>query len=173
MPQSKIRHDVVQLVNSETYIEREPKESSNDRNDRAIRKAVTWYQHHLNKSCKESSRERIKIILLTDDLANREKAKFEGLTAFSAQEYVRSLKETPYLQDKLCLKEYGNEQSTPIYPPHLTLAQIHEGIKNSKLYQGSFVASRENFLEGSVNVECFEKFVSKQEIDFVYDSLLN
>lgn len=146
---------------SETYIEREPKESSNDRNDRAIRKAVTWYENHLAKSTKETSRERIKVVLLTDDLANREKAKFEGLTAFSAQEYVRSLKDAAaHLQDKLCLKEYGNANSTPIYPPHLTLAQIHEGIKSSKLYQGSFVASRENFLEGSVNVECFEKFVS-------------
>lgn len=114
----------------------------------------------MNKSSKETSSEKIKVILLSDDVANREKAKYEGLTALSAAEYVRSLKDSTHLQDKLCIKEYGNENDKPIYPPHLTLAQIHDGIKNSKLYQGNFIASRENFLEGSVNVECFEKPVS-------------
>jgi exosome complex exonuclease DIS3/RRP44 len=99
--------------------------------------------------------------LLTDDAENRKKADSEGIVAYSVRDYVKSMTETPFLQDKLCLKEYGAEQSSkPLYPPHLTLVQIHDGIKNGKLYQGSFMASRENFLEGSVNVECFEKFVS-------------
>jgi exosome complex exonuclease DIS3/RRP44 len=78
-------------------------------------------------------------------------------------EYVKSLTETPFLQDKLCIKEYASENnSKPVFPPHLTLQQMHEGLKNGKLYQGAFLASRENFLEGSVNVECFEKFVLVQ-----------
>lgn len=102
----------------------------------------------------------MKIVLLTDDAGNRNKATDEGITTFSVRDYVKSLTETPHLQDKLSLKEYGSENNAPLYPPHLTLVQIHDGIKNGKLYQGSFVASRENFLEGSVNVECFEKFVS-------------
>lgn len=145
---------------SDTYIERLPKESSNDRNDRAIRKAATWYENHLKKSQKERNSKKVKIVLLTDDAANRNKAASEGITAFSVRDYVKSMTDSPHLQDKLSLKEYGSENSTPLYPPHLTLVQIHDGIKNGKLYQGSFVASRENFLEGSVNVECFEKFVS-------------
>lgn len=102
----------------------------------------------------------MKIVLLTDDADNRKKAINEGIVAFSVAEYVKSFTEAPHLQDKLSLKEYGSENNTPLYPPHLTLVQIHDGIKNSKLYQGSFLASRENFLEGSVNVEGFEKFVS-------------
>jgi exosome complex exonuclease DIS3/RRP44 len=147
---------------SDTYIERLPKESSNDRNDRAIRKAATWYANHLKKSQKERNSKKVKIVLLTDDADNRKKAGDEGIVAFSVRDYVKSLTETPHLQDKLSLKEYGSENNAPLYPPHLTLVQIHDGIKNGKLYQGSFVASRENFLEGSVNVECFEKFVSKR-----------
>lgn len=102
------------------------------------------------------------MLLLTDDADNRMKAEADGIITCSVRDYIKSLTETPYLQDKLCLKEYGSEHnSNPLCPPHLTLVQIHDGIKNGKLYQGSFSASRENFLEGSVNSECFEKAVSK------------
>jgi hypothetical protein len=116
----------------------------------------------------------VKIVLLTDDAENRRKAKDEGIFACSIGDYVRSLTDAPHLQDKLSLKEYGSENNTPLYPPHLTLVQIHDGIKNGKLYQGSYVASRENFLEGSVNVEGFEKFVSEISsifVRFLIDSL--
>lgn len=161
---SLLKQDYTNLYHfRDTYIERLPKESSNDRNDRAIRKATTWYENHLNKSHKERAGQKIRVVLLTDDADNRKKAEIEGIVAYSVRDYIKSLTETPHLQDKLCLKEYGSEQSSkPLFPPHLTLVQIHDGIKNGKLYQGSFAASRENFLEGSVNVECFEKAVSIQ-----------
>lgn len=144
----------------DTYIEREPKESSNDRNDRAIRKAALWYENHLEKSQKEHLKTRIRVILLTDDAANRQKASDDGILTSSIGDYVKSLTETPYLQDKLCIKDFSSEaDSRPIFPPHLTVVQIHEGIKNGRFYQGSFMASRENFLEGNVNVENFEKSI--------------
>lgn len=74
------------------------------------------------------------------------------------KEYVVSLLATPYLQDKLSCKDYGTESNkTPLFPPHLTLVQIHDGIKNGTFLQGSYLASRENFLEGSIFVEKFEK----------------
>lgn len=140
-----------------------PKESSNDRNDRAIRMAATWYNKHLKKSQKDSSAEDIHVILLTDDADNRKKAKAEGIITYSVRDYVKSLTDTPFLQDKLSSKEYGAENITnPLYPPHLTLVQIHEGIRNGKFHQGSFMASRENFLEGSVQVESFDKAVLLQ-----------
>ncbi len=154
----------------DVYVEREPKESSNDRNDRAIRKCVSWYQNHLNKSHKDhdSDRPKIRIVLLTDDSGNRNKALSEGTTAFSVGDYIKSLTETPYLQDKLCIKDFSSEaDGRPLFPPHLTVIQIHDGIKNGKLLQGSFSASRENFLEGSVNVESFEKPVSAIEEFFL------
>lgn len=73
---------------------------------------------------------------------------------------MKSLTDHPTLQDKLSHKNFETESSKiAIYPPHLTPSQIHQGIKDGKLHQGSFVASRENYLEGSVNVEGYEKFV--------------
>lgn len=78
------------------------------------------------------------------------------------QDYVGSLENAGFLIDKLCRKEYilDGDGRNPLFPSHLTPAQIHEGIKSGKLLQGSFLASRENFLEGSVNCESLEKFVS-------------
>lgn len=88
------------------------------------------------------------------------KASNEGILTSSVGDYVKSLSQTPHLQDKLCIKDFTSEaNSKPIFPPHLTVIQIHDGIKNGRFYQGSFMASRENFLEGSVNVECFEKAI--------------
>lgn len=120
-----------------------------------------WYENHLKKTQNKRKSIKVRVLLLTDDADNRKKADEDGIIAFSVRDYVKSLIETPHLQDKLSLKEYVVENNAPLYPPHLTLVQIHDGIKNGKLSQGSFVASRENFLEGSVNVEGFEKFVSK------------
>lgn len=115
----------------------------------------------MNKSLNEKSKKKIKVILISDDVDNRNKAIAEGILTFSIGEYIKSLQDATHLQDKLCIKDYSTESDAhTLFPPHLTVVQIHEGIKNGKLYQGSFVASRENFLEGSVNVESFEKPVS-------------
>ena len=53
-------------------------ESINDRNDRAIRKAALWYQDHRN----------IKSVLLSDDVANREKSIAKGILAFSCNYFI-------------------------------------------------------------------------------------
>jgi len=42
---------------------------------------------------------------------------------------------------------------------HLTPAEIHDGIKNGRFLRGSFLASRENFLEEFVNIDKFEESV--------------
>lgn len=47
----------------------------NDRNDRAIRTAAFWYKTHL--------KDQITIVLLTDDQSNRERAREEGIEAYS------------------------------------------------------------------------------------------
>ncbi|KAJ6635843.1 Exosome complex exonuclease RRP44 [Pseudolycoriella hygida] len=145
----------------DTYVARQPGESANDRNDRAIRVATKWYDNHL----KETKR-RVRAVLLTDDADNKRKALEEGILVCSAAEYVKSLTEHPTLQDKLSHKNYETESNkVAIYPPHLTPTQIHQGIKDGVLHQGAFAASRENYLEGSVNVEGYEKFVLVQGRD--------
>ena len=63
-----------------TYIDREPNESCNDRNDRAIRVATAWYEEHLKHLD-------VDIVLLTNDNDNRDKAIKAGLKSY--QVYYR------------------------------------------------------------------------------------
>lgn len=59
--------------------------------------------------------------------------------------------------DKLSKKDFSDVvDAQDFYPPHLTLKDIHVGIKTGKLSQGSFRASRDNFLEGSINLENYD-----------------
>lgn len=79
------------------------------------------------------------------------------------EDYVKSLENGTLLLDKLCKRSYGTdgaaEPQDALFPCHLTPIQIHDGIKAGKLLQGTFYASRENFLEGSVNSESMDKSV--------------
>lgn len=79
-------------------------------------------------------------------------------------DYVRSLKDCLALEDRLSKHSYqldgvGRE---PLFPSHLTPAETHAGIKAGRLLQGSFQASRENFLEGKVNLEGQDKMVRRR-----------
>ncbi|KAM7290642.1 exosome complex exonuclease RRP44 [Ixodes scapularis] len=133
----------------ETYVEREPGESANDRNDRAIRVSVDWYMNHLNS--------RVDVVLLTNDEENRRKAEAEGIKACTFSEYVRSLRDHPGLLDKLAkleldgaAGEVGDKRKGFLFPEHLPQSALHLGIKSGKYEQGKFQASRENYLEGNV-----------------------
>lgn len=156
------------LIFRDTYVERQPGESANDRNDRAIRVATAWYENHLNKNAEKERK--IRMVLLTDDRGNLEKANAEGILCSTVGDYVRGLNKFPTLQDKLALKGFcGQDNKAAIFPPHLTVTEIHDRIKCGQLLQGSFAASRENYLEGFVNVEGMEKSVStRTAIDFYY-----
>ncbi|XP_071873315.1 exosome complex exonuclease RRP44-like protein Dis3 [Bombus fervidus] len=139
----------------DTYVERNPGESTNDRNDRAIRVATKWYNAHLNLDGNT-----IKTVLLTDDTCNRELAEKERIPVISMEDYILSLENSGFLADKLCKKSYGTVFEGPeIFPCHLTPFELHEGIKNGKFLQGTFQASRENFLEGFTNVDGVEKSI--------------
>uniref|UniRef100_A0A3Q2Q0V1 DIS3 homolog, exosome endoribonuclease and 3'-5' exoribonuclease n=1 Tax=Fundulus heteroclitus TaxID=8078 RepID=A0A3Q2Q0V1_FUNHE len=65
----------------ETFIEREPGESANDRNDRAIRVAVKWYSQHLKTP--GSDPDGLKVVLLTNDQGNKQKAEENGLLVYA------------------------------------------------------------------------------------------
>lgn len=120
---------------------------------------TAWYESHLKKSFENDTK--LRVILLTDDKQNLEKARAEGILCSTVGEYVRGLEKYPTLQDKLSLKGFSSQdKKEAIFPPHLTVTEIHDGIKSGKLVQGSFAASRENYLEGFVNVEGMEKSVS-------------
>ncbi len=71
------------LLFRDTYVERKAGESVNDRNDRAIRVATAWYASHLAPSQPKGKNRHISIVLLTDDAANRQKSKDQGLISCS------------------------------------------------------------------------------------------
>lgn len=76
------------IFDRDTYVERKPGESANDRNDRAIRKACSWYQTHLEESQKGTDKKKqIKVVLLTQDFKNREQACNEGIPTYKGKQH--------------------------------------------------------------------------------------
>lgn len=74
---------------------------------------------------------------------------------------MKNLKDGQLLEDKLAKRDYHEVvDSKDLFPNHLPYSEIHGKIQEKKLYQGVFRASRENFLEGFVNVESFDDPVS-------------
>ena len=149
----------------ETFLERERSESANDRNDKSIRTAVKWYNQHLAQGLKTTNIP--KVILLTNDRENREKAKVLNLSAHTVYEYAKSLVSHPLLVDRLAkFGEEGDGELTAtkkfLYPEHLPLSVIQSGLKSGKFLQGVFQSSRENYLEGFVNVQSMERWVLVQ-----------
>jgi exosome complex exonuclease DIS3/RRP44 len=139
----------------DTYICREHEESINDRNDRAVRRAAKWYSEHLpRKKCPA-------IVVLTDDRANLQKAKAEGITATSLADYVSGLENADRLLDMISEARQGQEaRSQPgelIYPEYYSTSRIMTGVRAGILHQGIFHVSPYNYLEGTVQVSAFEK----------------
>lgn len=66
-------------------MEREPGEKQNDRNDRAIRKAASWYETHLKINGVVGKTPRV--ILLTDDENSRTIAQKEGIVCSTGMKY--------------------------------------------------------------------------------------
>ncbi|XP_049870396.1 exosome complex exonuclease RRP44 [Pectinophora gossypiella] len=140
----------------DTYVERNPGEKVNDRNDRAIRRAASWYASHL--SANKPTSQCVQIVLLTDDENNRKQAIEEGIVSCTVKDYIENVNGFPGLVDKLSKNVIPESVSKDaLYPAHLTPNQIHAGIRGGQLYQGTFHASRDNFLEATAVVNGFEK----------------
>ncbi|XP_059056639.1 exosome complex exonuclease RRP44 [Achroia grisella] len=145
----------------DTYVERKPGEKQNDRNDRAILKAASWYEEHLSNNSVNGQNP--KIVLITDDEKNRNIAQEEGIICCSVKDYIENVTGFVGLVDKLSKNIMPESYSKDaLYPAHLTPAEIHSGIRNGKFHQGTFHASRDNFLEGSASVNGYEKSILLQ-----------
>ncbi|XP_077469568.1 exosome complex exonuclease RRP44 [Stigmatopora argus] len=134
----------------ETFIEREPGESANDRNDRAIRVAAKWYSEHL------ANPDNPKVVLLTNDIGNKQKSEESGLLVYKFEEYIKGLIANPELVDRLALSNDDKNDvssSKVLFPEHLPLSRIQAGIKSGAFLQGSFKASRDNYLEAKVFIQ--------------------
>lgn len=140
----------------------------NDYNDRCIRKSCHWYMSHIPQET---------FVLLTDDVGNRKIAIEEKIECFSStyrshftgktnlfglvKDYVDNLSDALQLRDKLAKADFhADDNFQDLFPPHFTPVEINQGIKSKEVLQGSYLASRDNFLEGFVNVEGYENPVS-------------
>ncbi|XP_066249115.1 exosome complex exonuclease RRP44 [Euwallacea similis] len=132
----------------DTYIPEEQGELINDHNDKCIRKAATWYISHLPKK---------HFVLITDDARNRELALAENIPACTITQYVKNLENNALLADKLSRNDsFSEAEEKDIFPPHLSTSELLKGVKEGILHQGIFRASKDNFLEGFVNVDSFK-----------------
>ena len=147
----------------ETHVIREQGESINDRNDRAVRRAVAWYSEHLQKAANlhQNGRQAPGIIMLSDDKENLRRAKVENINACKLSEYVSGLEDADRLMDmintsrtKQVSKSIASEQ---IYPAYYSMSKIITGTRAGTLHQGIFNVSPYNYLEGTVQVPAFDK----------------
>ncbi|KAF8714246.1 hypothetical protein AX14_012862 [Amanita brunnescens Koide BX004] len=159
----------------ETAVVREENETPNDRNDRGIRKSVSWYTAHLAQS---RARTRVAsqskpptVILLTEDAANRQKAQAEGIVAMGVHQYIDQMK-VPQLLDLLSTVSEPVEPTrasaaasgvkTALYTDYLPASTLLAGVKAGELHQGHFNANQYNYLEGQVSTPAFNKPVLLQ-----------
>ena len=147
----------------ETYVVREPGESINDRNDRAVRKAVQWYAEHLQFATKQkkAKTQPPSIVMLSDDKENLRKAKDERLTSSSLRNYVSGLDDAPRLLDMINtfrqIQDSRISKMDQFYPEYFSMSKLMTGIRAGTLHQGVFNVSTYNYLEGTVHVPAFEK----------------
>jgi exosome complex exonuclease DIS3/RRP44 len=141
----------------ETYVNREPNESVNDRNDRAVRQAVKWYGEHLAQT---KAKKIPAVVMLTDDRENLRKAKEDGVQASSLRDYVSGLEDGERLLDMVAESQSHDSFKKPpktFYPEHYTLSKMMTGVKAGLMHQGIFNVSPYNYLEGSIKVPAFPK----------------
>ncbi|KAJ5632587.1 Exosome complex exonuclease dis3 [Penicillium lividum] len=148
----------------ETHVRREPDESINDRNDRAVRTVASWYGEHLRTSSKKGKKEKSvpAIVVITDDKENLRKAKAENVSALSLSDYVAGLEDSDKLLDMIseareARDAKGSARGQLFYPEYYSMSKLQTGIRAGTLHQGVFNVSPYNYLEGSVNVPAFDK----------------
>jgi len=142
----------------ETHVKRQPNESINDRNDRAIRRAVQWYNEHLGGA---KGKHVPVTVLLSNDQDNLRKALEQDIPAQSVREYLGGIEDGQRLLDLVADTEQGSFRKTTdtdnIYPEYYTLSRMMTGVKAGLMHQGIFSVSPYNYLEASIKVPAFPK----------------
>jgi len=146
----------------ETHVQRDSGETINDRNDRAVRKACSWYTEHLEQATRARQSARCPaVVMLSDDRDCLRKAKKEGVTASNLEDYVSSLPDADRLLDMVASsKDQRIDKDSKVellYPEYLSMSAMTTGVKNGTLHQGVFNVSPYNYLEGSVHVPSFDR----------------
>ncbi|KAF8344715.1 hypothetical protein F5887DRAFT_250455 [Amanita rubescens] len=158
----------------ETAVVREEKETPNDRNDRSIRMSVSWYTSHLSQSRGSghaaSQSKPPTVVLLTEDVANGQKAQAQGIVTMGVNRYVEQMgkdERVPQLLDLISAVSGEVEPTrasaavsgvkTALYPDYLPTSTFLAGVKAGGLHQGHFNANQYNYLEGEVSTPAFSR----------------
>ncbi|CAM9495162.1 unnamed protein product [Ectocarpus sp. 12 AP-2014] len=137
----------------ETFPEEIKGESPNDRNDRAIRIATSWFSKQLGDS--------IAVVLLTNDRANLSLAEDAEISAMTIHAYVESVRgQYPDLAELLAPEESsaagdvsesnrGNPpqrrtggQRVLLFEEHKPMSELTAGIRQGRYFQGALRAER-------------------------------
>jgi len=142
----------------ETFVTRDQGETINDRNDRAVRRAVKWYNDHLAAT---KTKRIPSVVMITNDRDNLRKAKLEGVPALTLVDYVKTLDNAGDLLDLVPESQDRDARDIAgagtLYPEYMTMSRMMTGVKNGLLHQGIFNVSPYNYLEGSIRVPAFPK----------------
>ncbi|KAF2131611.1 ribonuclease R [Dothidotthia symphoricarpi CBS 119687] len=148
----------------ETHVPRDVGETINDRNDRAVRKAVQWYNQHITEAVTARSKKQTRVptvVMITDDKDNLRKAKAEEVPAMTLAKFVSGLEKADELLDMISAaqeqREVRSKKAEVFYPEHYSVSKMMTGVKAGTLHQGIFNVSTYNYLEGSVHVPTFDK----------------
>ncbi|KAF4547873.1 RNB domain-containing protein 2 [Elsinoe fawcettii] len=144
----------------ETYVVRNAGETINDRNDRAVRRAVSWYQSHIKAATDARGSARCPtVVMLSDDRDNLRKAKAENLEGVSLRSYVEGLPDADRLLDMVseAREKRDAKPGEMLYPEYFSMSKMLTGVKAGTMHQGTFNVSQYNYLEGSVFVPAFDK----------------
>ena len=93
------------------------------------------------------------VFLLTDDVANRQKAEKEDIPCFAVRQYLKGHKNVDQLSDLLAVQKddtiepKGPAGRQAVYPEYLSTGAVLAGVKAGKLHQGHFNANEFNYLE--------------------------
>lgn len=139
----------------DTFIKAMVGESPNDRNDRAIRVAASWYQKHLGGSTR--------VLLITNDKENKRKAIEQGIAAETVETYVKSLGQ-PNLLDLVVhptsedvtmedVEDHRPSKRKVIYSEHKPMSEITSGLHRGIYHQGKLRVNRYNPFEAYVGSE--------------------
>uniref|UniRef100_A0A7I4B4B4 Uncharacterized protein n=1 Tax=Physcomitrium patens TaxID=3218 RepID=A0A7I4B4B4_PHYPA len=154
----------------DTYVKSLANETPNDRNDRAIRVASQWYQHHLGAA---------KVVLITNDNDNRRKAREDGIVAETVDSYVQSLGK-PELLDLVARNDAMDvdtddirpNKKAVVYGEHKVMSEIAAGLHNGRFHQGKLRVNRYNPFEayvGSESVGSEILILGRQDMNRAFD----
>ncbi|KAG0641572.1 hypothetical protein HOY80DRAFT_1014957 [Tuber brumale] len=136
---------------SKTYVQRKPRETSNDRSDHAIRCGVQWHHDHL-KEVPRNRGKSITVVMVSNDGGNPDKGKSERATC--SKDHAFGMKNSTELLDMISAA-LGDESAEiakgdTLYPKYSSISTMMTGVQACTLCHGKFNISSYNFHKGSL-----------------------